>query len=95
MSLVVLAQVGDAGVVAEGLAKNPLAWGCVILLLTCGWLARTLLASYEARLNDLQTYNDRTMSTLTSVITLGLKQTEATDVLDKALDRFTQPQREE
>lgn len=90
MTLVVLAQVGDAPIVAEGLVKNPLAWVVLGLAAAVVWLAKELRASFEARMTEQKAAHDQTVATLTAVITLNLKQAEAVDVLDKAIDRFTQ-----
>lgn len=82
----------DPGQLATGLATAPLAWGIVVLLAAVAFLGRALLASYEKRLDAMQAAHEQTIATLTSVVTLGLKQAEAMDVLDKAIDRFTHPE---
>jgi hypothetical protein len=83
------ADVLDPEKVATGLSKNPLAWGCVILLGAVIFLGRALLASYEKRIEALTVYQEQTNATLTSVVTLGLKTTEALDVVDRVIERYT------
>lgn len=83
------ADVIDPDRMAAGLAKNPLAWGCVILLGAVVFLGRALLASYEARIQQLVDTNVQTSATLTSVVTLGLKTSEAVETLDRMMDRVS------
>lgn len=86
--------VGDASAVADGLVKSPLAWMVLGLAATCVFLAKALITSYETRIKEQGAAHDQTLSTLTAVITLNLKQNEAIEVLDKALDRFVPPHQE-
>lgn len=82
--------------IAAGLTAglvSALAWGCVILLSmliasNVFWV-RAYLAQTEKRFESLQEHNAQTTATLTSVVSLSLKQTEGLDVLDRAIDRFT------
>lgn len=83
----------SATALADGLAANPLAWFCVILLFllisSATFLVKALMASYEARISLMEKMYDLLLTTHSGTVTLGLKYTEGLDVLDKALDRFT------
>lgn len=61
----------------------------VIEALAIAWLAPALVASYEKRLQDTRAAHQHTVTTLSSVMTLSLKQQEGLEVIDKTLDRLT------
>ena len=90
------AQTIDPEKLATGLSTSlvsALAWGCVVLLsMLIGsnvfWV-KVYLSLNKDRFEAQQAAHDATVATLTSVVTLSMKQTEAMDVLDKAIDRFT------
>lgn len=79
----------DTNKLQEGLVTAPLATICAVLLVAVWYLFRELRAEQTKRIEQLERGNAQTLETLTSAITLGLKVTEAVEVLDKAVDRFT------
>ncbi len=90
------AQTIDPKDLAAGLSSSltsALAWGCVVLWLmlvgTNVFWVKVYLAQTNDRFAAQQAAHDATVATLTSVVKLSTKQTEAMDVLDKAIDRFT------
>lgn len=80
----------DPHKVTEDLNRAPLAVICFVEFLVIAWLARALERSYEKRLEEGREAHKQTVTTLSSVITLSLKQTESMDVVDKTLDRLSQ-----
>lgn len=85
----VVGQVDEAGKVAEGLTKNPLAWMVVLLLGAVVFLTKQVISGYEARITLMEKMYAQLLETHTGTVTLGLKYAEGLDVLDKAIDKFT------
>lgn len=78
---------------AAGLSTSlpvALAWGCVVLLLMlCGsnvfWV-RAYISQTEKRFEALTEYQSQTLTTLTSVVTLGNAQHDGLKIMSAAMD---------
>lgn len=68
---------------------KALATSCVVLLLAVAFLGRSLLASYEKRLEEMGRAHAQTLETHSNVVKLGLQTTEAVAVLGEAVDHVT------
>lgn len=86
----ILAQIDPANL-AEGLAKNPLAWLLVIALMTVGFLFRELRTEQAARIAAADAANKEIQEILREVIPLTTKLTNAVDLLDRVVDKMTEP----
>ncbi len=61
----------------------------VVELVAIAWLARTLLGSYEKRLEEQDRAHVRAQETHANVVKLGLQTTEAVAVLGEAVELVT------
>lgn len=85
----VLAQI-DPNNLAEGLAKNPLAWLLVVALFSIWFLFRELRAEQAARIADAAKANEVIQEVLREVIPLTTKLVGAVELLDRAVDKITE-----
>lgn len=86
VKLLVLAQV-TSEVVAEGLARNPLAWGLALVGGACVYLFRALLAEQRAHLETVRAAAVQQREILTQVVPLASRLTEAVDTLERVTER--------
>jgi hypothetical protein len=97
--LVILGQLDGVAPkeLAEGLSQSlpvALAWCCVVLLLmliasNVFWV-RAYLKQTEDRIAALWEYSQQQNANLTSVVTLGMKQAEGLEIVDKVMDHVSQ-----
>ncbi len=83
----------DPAKLAAGLSTSlpvALAWVAVILLLllvaTNAFWVKAYLAQVEARFSDQREHQSQTLGTLTSVVTLGLKNHEGLEIVRDVMD---------
>lgn len=84
-----LAQI-DPNNLADGLAKNPLAWLLVVALFSLAYLFRELRAEQEKRIVSSDTANKELQGVLREIIPMSTKLTDAVGVLDRALDKLNE-----
>ncbi len=91
----------DPAKLAAGLSTSlpvALAWVSVILLLllvaTNAFWVKAYLAQVEARFSDQREAQSQTLSTLTSVVTLGLKNHEGLEIVRDVMDHVAATRRD-
>lgn len=84
----VLAQI-DPGVAADGLAKNPLAWGLVLAILAIGFLYRELSAARSQLIETIKSDAKEQQSLLAQIVPLSSKLTEGLESLERLTDALT------
>lgn len=87
--LLILGQL-TAGEVAEGLARNPLAWGLVLVGAAATYLFKALMAEQRAHLETVRTNAAAQREILTQVVPLSSKLTEAVEMLERVTERSTE-----
>ncbi|GMV19034.1 MAG: hypothetical protein AMXMBFR56_72580 [Polyangiaceae bacterium] len=87
VSTLVLAQVAATSEIAEGLAKNPLAWGLVLVGAACAYLFKSLMAEQKAHLETVRASAVQQREILTQVVPLASRLTEAVDTLERVTER--------
>lgn len=86
VKLLVLAQVATSEI-AEGLTRNPLAWGLVLVGAACAYLFRALMAEQRAHLETVRAAAVQQREILTQVVPLASRLTEAVDTLERVTER--------
>lgn len=82
-----LAQISGTAEVAEGLARNPLAWGCALAGAAVAYLFKALLAEQRAHLETVRAGASQQREILQQIVPLASKLTEAVDTLERVTDR--------
>lgn len=85
VKLLVLGQVTSE--IAEGLARNPLAWGLALVGAACVYLFRALVAEQRAHLETVRSNAAAQREILTQIVPLSSKLTEAVDTLERVTER--------
>lgn len=89
----------DPQKMADGLSKDPLAYGAVILLLLLvasnTFMIRALMKSYEDRVALMERMYDLLLTTHRGTVTLGLKFTEGLGIVEKVIEQKYNRQRED
>lgn len=87
VSALVLAQAAVTSEIAEGLARNPLAWGLVLVGGACAYLFRALMSEQKAHLETVRSAAVQQREILTQVVPLASRLTEAVDTLERVTER--------
>jgi hypothetical protein len=99
MGALILGQI-DPTPVADGLAKNPLAWGLALSLLAIGYLFRTMNDERKAHATALEAAQKTLVETikadakeqreiLSQIVPLSSKLTEGLEILERVTDSLT------
>lgn len=83
-------DLGVADKLAGGTAEYVLAVGCVLSWLVSAYLFKQLMDAKAENRADAGKHHAETVETLTSVVTLSVKSADGLQVLEKAMDHFTQ-----
>jgi hypothetical protein len=83
-----LAQI-DPTPIAEGLAKNPLAWISAVLLVAVGYLFRRLGEVQKEHMETIRQEAKEQREILREIVPLTVKLTESLETLEKITDRVT------
>lgn len=86
-----LAQVDPTPAVpiAEGLAKNPLAWTTLGLALAVAYLFRTLIALYSKHIETVRADAKDSRDLLAQIVPLSAKLTEGIEVIERITERLS------
>lgn len=74
---------------AEGLAKNPLAWGLALALIVIGYLFRLVIAQHEKHVETIKAAAKDQREILAQVIPLSVKLMTAIELLERITDKIT------
>lgn len=73
----------DPAAAADGLTKNPLAWGLVIAIAAIGYLFRELSAARAAHLETIKADAKEQREILTQIVPLSAKLTEGLEIIER------------
>lgn len=84
----ILAQV-DPSTLADGLARNPLAWLAALLILAVGYLFVRLNQAQAAHMETIRQEAKEQREILREVVPLTVKLTESLEALERITDKVT------
>ena len=79
----------DPAPIAEGLAKNPLAWGLAIALAAVAFLFRELSRERDQRILTMREDAKEHRELLKSIVPLSEKLAEGIEILEDVTDTLT------